>query len=135
MFANNEIRERGFLHRLLDRDAGHGVALAERERWAGTIEAAIKDAAGAHFPSRNRIARPVVVLGAASALSAVAVALRDEDVAVTPETLAAVRSFMTDGIASPLYGTDPLAAGRAAEALRRRVSGAVAAEPATAAVA
>jgi hypothetical protein len=134
MFAGNEISEGGFLQRFLDRDTGHGATLAERGRWANTIEGAIKDAAGAHFPSRSRVARPVVVLGAASALSAVAVALRDEDVAVTPETLAAVRSFMTDGIASPLYGSDPLAAGRAAEALRRRVCGTVA-ERAPAAVA
>ena len=43
---------------------------------------------------------------------------------MTPETLAAVRSFMTDGIDSPLYGGDPLAARRAADALRRRVAGA-----------
>jgi hypothetical protein len=129
MFANNGITERGLLHRLLDRNASHGVAMEERRRWAHTIEGAIKDAAGASFPSRNRIARPVVVLGAASALSAIAVALRDEDVAVTPETLAAVRSFMTDGIDSPLYGSDPFAARRVAEVLRRRVAVAAVAEP------
>jgi hypothetical protein len=124
MFANNEVTERRRLQRLLDRDASHGVALEERTLWAHTIEGAIKDAAGAAFPARNRIARPVVVLSAASALSAVAAALRDEDVGITPETLAAVRSFMTDGIDSPLYGGDPLAARRDAEALRRRVAGA-----------
>jgi hypothetical protein len=135
MFANNEITEHGLLHRLLDRDATHGVAMEERTLWAHTIEGAIKDAASASFPSRSRVARPVVVLGAASALSAVAVALRDEDVAVTPETLAAVRSFMTDGIDSPLYGADPLAARRDAEALRRRVAGAGVAERAAVVVA
>ena len=62
------------------------------------------------------------MLGAAPALSAVAAALRDEDLVVTRESLDAVRSFLTDGIDSPLYGGDPLAARRAAEALRRRSS-------------
>jgi hypothetical protein len=135
MFDNNDSAERRLLHRPVDRDATHGVAMEERTLWAQTIEGAIKDAAGASFPSRSRVARPVVVLGAASALSAVAVALRDEDAAVTPETLAAVRSFMTDGIDSPLYGPDPLAARRDAEALRRRVAGTTVAEPATVVVA
>ena len=129
MFANSEITERGLLHRLLDRNASRGVGMEERTLWARTIEGAIKDAAGASFPPRNRIARPVVVLGAASALSAIALALRDEDVVVTPETLVAVRSFMTDGIDSPLYGSDPFAARRDAEVLRRRVAGAAVAEP------
>ncbi len=129
MFANSEITERGLLHRLLDRNASRGVGMEERALWARTIEGAIKDAAGASFPSRSRIARPVVVLGAASALSAIALALRDEDVVVTPETLVAVRSFMTDGIDSPLYGSDPFAARRAAEALRRGVAGTAVAEP------
>ena len=133
MFADNEITGRG--HQLVDRDVSRGAAMEERARWAHAIERAIKDAAGASFPSRSRIARPVVVLGAASALSAVALALRDEDVAVTPETLAAVRSFLTDGIASPLHGADPLAAQRAADALRRRVTGGGVAPRATATVA
>ena len=35
---------------------------------------------------------------------------------MSPEALAAVREFMTDGIDSPLYGSDPLAARRGAEA-------------------
>ncbi len=71
------------------------------------------------MPLRNRVARPLVVLGAAPALSAVAAALRNEDIAVTRESLDAVREFMTDGIDSPLYGRDPLAARRGADVLRR----------------
>ena len=59
------------------------------------------------------------MLGAAPALSAVAAALRNEDLAVSRESLDAVRAFMTDGIDSPLYGRDPLAARRGADALRR----------------
>ena len=62
------------------------------------------------------------MLSAASALSAVAGALRDEDIALAPATLDAVHAFMTDGADSPLYGNDPLAARRAAEALRRASS-------------
>ena len=67
------------------------------------------------------MARPVVVLSAASALSAVAGALRDGDIAVAPAALDAVHAFMTDGAGSPLYGDDPLAARLAAEALRARI--------------
>ncbi len=74
------------------------------------------------FPLRNRVARPLVVLAAAPALSAVAAALRDEDLVVSPETLASVRDFMTNGIDSPLYGRDPLAARRAADGLRRALN-------------
>ena len=51
------------------------------------------------------------------ALSAVSAALRDEHVAVSREAIDAVRTFMTDGVDSPLYGLDPLAARRAADAL------------------
>ncbi|HEY3612646.1 MAG TPA: hypothetical protein VGK92_03025 [Gaiellales bacterium] len=120
MFANNEITDRGLLHRLLER-AGHEDEMESRAAWADTIDGAIRDAASASVPPRNRVARPVVVLSAASALSAVAGALRDDDVELTPATIAAVRSFMTDGAGSPLYGSDPLAARRAAEELRLRV--------------
>ena len=63
------------------------------------------------------------MLAAAPALSAVAAALRDEDLVVSPEALAAVREFMTNGIDSPLYGRDPLAARRAADGLRRALVG------------
>ncbi len=122
MFVNNEITERGLLHRLLDR-ASSEVTLDERRSWAHSIDGAINDAATSNLPLRNRVARPVVVLAAAPALSAVAAALRDEDLVVSPETLAAVREFMTNGIDSPLYGRDPLAARRAADGLRRALLG------------
>ena len=77
MFANNEITERGLLHRLLDR-ASNEVTIEERMTWARSIDGAIKDAASPAVPFA--IASPArVVLGAAPALSAVAAALRDED--------------------------------------------------------
>ena len=123
MFANNEITERGILHRVLER-AGDEVTMDDRAIWAHAIEGAIKDAASTSVPFRARVARPVVVLGAAAALAAVAAQLRDEDVEVPHEALDAVRVFMTDGIDSPLYGNDALAARRGAEALRRRLAGA-----------
>ena len=75
------------------------------------------------------------MLGAAPALVAVAAVLRDEDVAVSREALDAVREFMTDGIDSPLFGSDPLAARRGAEELRHRLAGTGAAQRATAGVA
>ncbi|MDX6540155.1 MAG: hypothetical protein QOI71_1765 [Gaiellales bacterium] len=106
----------------------------DRETLAGAIDGAIRDAASASVPPRNRIARPIVVLSAASALSAVAGALRDEDVAVAPAALAAVRDFVTDGASSPLYGRDPLVARRHAEALRRSIAGDGAQRAAAAAV-
>ena len=118
MFVNNEITERGLLHRLVAR-ASAEVTLDERTSWARSIDGAINSAASSSLPLRNRVARPVVVLAAAPALVAVAAALRNEDVTVSREALDAVRTFMTDGIDSPLYGRDPLAARRAADALRR----------------
>ena len=66
---------------------------------------------------RRRLAYPAVVLSAAPALSAVASVLRNEEVAVSRSALGAVRTFMTNGVDSPLYGRDPLAARRAADAL------------------
>lgn len=72
---------------------------------------------------RNRVARPAVVLSAEPALTAVAGALRDGKIVVSREAIQAVRAFMTDGIESPLYGRDPLAARRGADALRRLVIG------------
>ena len=122
MFVNNEITERGLLHRLLARTASE-VTMEERTVWAKSIDGAIKDAARSSVPMRNRVARPVVVLGAAPALSAVAAALRSEEIAVTREALDAVREFITNGIDSPLYGRDPLAARRAADALRSLLLG------------
>jgi len=127
MFVNNEITERGLLHRLLDR-VSNEVTMEERLTWARSIDGAIKDAASPAAPLRNRVARPLVVLGAAPALSAVAAALRNEDLAVSRESLNAVRAFMTDGIDSPLYGSDPLAARRSADALRRSLVSAEGAE-------
>lgn len=120
MFVNNEITDRGLLHRMLVR-VSNEVTLDERTAWARSIDAAIKDAANPAVPLRNRVARPAVVLTAAPALSAVAAALRNEDVILSRESIDAVRDFMTDGIDSPLYGSDPLAAGRGAEELRRFV--------------
>jgi hypothetical protein len=122
MFVNNEITERGLLHGLLERVANE-VTMDERTVWARSIDGAIKDAARSSVPMRNRVARPIVVLAAAPALSAVAAALRSEEIAVTREALDAVRQFMTNGIDSPLYGRDPLAARRAADALRSLVLG------------
>ena len=91
----------------------------DRTVWARSIDGAIKDAARPARPLRSRIARPAVVLAAAPELSAVAAILRDETATVSLEAIAAVRAFMTDGIDSPLYGRDPLAARRGAEQLRR----------------
>jgi hypothetical protein len=122
MYVNNEITERGLLHRLLDR-AAKEVTMDERTVWARSIEGAIKDAARSSVPMRNRVARPIVVLAAAPGLSAVAAALRTVEVGVTREALDAVREFMTNGIDSPLYGRDPLAARRAADALRSLLLG------------
>ena len=94
MFVNNEITERGLLHRLLVRVSDE-VTTEERMAWARSIDGAIKDAASPAVPLRNRVARPVVVLGAAPALSAVAAALRNEDLVISRESLDAVREFMT----------------------------------------
>jgi hypothetical protein len=121
MFANNEITDRGLLHRLLVR-VSNEVTTEERIAWARSIDGAIKEAASPAIPLRNRVASPFVVLGAAPALSAVAAVLRDEDVVVSRESLNAVREFMTNGIDSPLYGRDPLAARRGADALRSRLA-------------
>ena len=131
MFVNNEITERGLLHRLLDR-VSNEVTMEERMTWANSIDGAIKEAASPTIPLRNRLAGPAVVLGAAPALSAVAAALRDENLTVSSETLEAVREFMTNGVDSPLYGRDPLAARRGADALRRKLVAAEAADRATA---
>ena len=122
MFANNEITERGLLHRSLER-AHDEVTYDERLVWAHSIDGAIKDAASTAVPFRSRVAWPGVVLGAAPALVALGAVLRDEDVVVARDALDAVRAFMTDGIGSPLYGSDPLAARRSAEALRSRIAG------------
>jgi len=82
------------------------------------MDGAVKDASRPSRPFRYRLARPAVVAAAVPALSAVAAALRDEDLPVSREALDAVRAFMSDGVDSPLYGGDPLAARRAAEVLR-----------------
>jgi hypothetical protein len=123
MFVNNEITERGLLHRALEH-AAHEVTLDERRSWAQSIDGAIRDAASGSAPLRARVARPGVVLAAAPALVAVAAVLRDEDAVVDEDALGAVRTFMTDGVESPLYGPDALIARRAAEALRTRFAGA-----------
>lgn len=121
MFVNNEITDRGLLHTLLKKEAGK-VTMDERTMWAGSIESAIEDASRPSTLVRLRLTQPAVVVAAAQALSAVAVALRDEEnVSVSRAGLDAVRAFMTDGVGSPLYGRDPLASRRAAEELRNLV--------------
>ncbi len=120
MFVNNEITNRGRLHRLLER-AAREVTMDERTIWARSIDGAIKDASRPSTPFRFRVARPVVVLAAVPALTAVAAVLRDEQITVSREALDAVRTFMTDGVESPLYGRDRLAARRGADALRSLV--------------
>ena len=117
MFVNNEITDRGLLHKLL-RKATSEVTLDEREVWARSIDGALKDATSPSTMVRSRLTRPAVVLAAAPTLSAVAAVLRDDRVAVSREAIDAVRHFITDGIDSPLYGRDPLAARRGADALR-----------------
>jgi hypothetical protein len=118
MFVNNEITNRGLLHKVLAK-AAREVTMDERKVWARSIENAAKDARRSHVPMRNRVARPGVVLAAMPALSVVAATLRDESAAVSREAIDAVRAFMTDGIDSPLYGRDSLAARRGADDLRR----------------
>jgi hypothetical protein len=120
MFVNNEITERGLLHKLLDAEAGT-VTTDERGVWAKSIEGAIDDASRPSTLARMRLTHPAVVAAAAPALSAVAATLRDEQAFVSREALDAVRAFLTDGIDSPLYGRDPLAAHRAADELRNLV--------------
>jgi hypothetical protein len=134
MFSNNEITEKGLLHRALAR-ASSDVTMEERTSWAHSIDRAINEAVNANFPLRFRVARRTIVLAAAPALVAVAAALRDDDVVVSREALDAVRDFMTDGIDSPLYGGDPLAARRAADAIRRSLFESAAPQRATAATA
>jgi hypothetical protein len=117
MFVNNEITDRGLLHRLL-RKATSEVTMDEREVWARAVDGALKDASSPSTMVRSRLTRPAVVLAAAPTLSAIAAVLRDDKVAVSREAIDAVRKFITDGIDSPLYGRDPLAARRGADALR-----------------
>jgi hypothetical protein len=117
MFVNNEITDRGLLHKLL-RKATSEVTMDEREVWARSIDGALKDATSPSTMVRSRLTRPAVVLAAAPTLSAVAAVLRDDRVAVSREAIDGVRTFITDGIDSPLYGRDPLAARRGADALR-----------------
>jgi len=121
MFVNNEITDRGLLHKLLSKEA-RKVTMEERTAWARSIDHAIDDA---HRPStqvRIRLTRPSVVASAAPALAAVGAVLRNERIDVLREELDAVREFLTDGIDSPLFGSDPLAAHRAADELRSLVS-------------
>ena len=117
MYANIEITDRGLLHKLMRTEAG-AVTADERKVWARSIERTIEDAARTSTIVRMRLTQPSVVAAAAPALSSVAATLRDEDASVSREALDAVRAFMTDGAASPLYGRDPLAAHRAADELR-----------------
>jgi hypothetical protein len=117
MFVNNEITERGLLHKMLKAEAAK-VTMDERTLWARSIDGAIKDASRPSTFVRTGLTHPAVVAAAAPALSAVAATLREQDAVVSREVLDAVRRFMTDGIDSPLYGRDPLAAHRAADDLR-----------------
>ena len=129
MFVNNEITERGLLHKMLEAEAGT-VTLDERRVWARSIDGAINDASRPSTFARMRLTHPAVVAAAVPALSAVATTLRDEQEFVSREALDTVRAFLTDGIDSPLYGRDPLAAHRAADELRTLVvSGRIAQRP------
>jgi hypothetical protein len=120
MFVNNEITERGLLHKVLEKEA-RKVTIAERTVWARSIDSALKDASQPSTVMRLRLTQPSVVVAASPALSAVAATLRDEHAVVSRQALDAVRAFMTDGVASPLYGRDPLTAHRAADELRSLV--------------
>ena len=120
MFANNEITDQGLLHKMLKKAAVE-VTMDERRVWARSAEGAIREASLPSTMLRRRLTQPAVVVSAAPALSEVAAVLRNEDVAVSREALDAVRTFLTDGIDSPLYGRDPLAARRAADTLRNLV--------------
>ena len=120
MFVNNEITDRGLLHKVLTKAAGK-VTMDERAVWARSAEGAVKDASRPSTIVRRRLTHPAVVVAAAPALSAVAATLRDEQAVVSREALDAVRKFLTNGIDSPLYGRDPLAARRAADELRSLV--------------
>ena len=91
MFINNEITNRGLLHKLL-RKATSEVTMEEREVWARSVDGALKDASQPSTMVRSRLTRPAVVLAAAPALSAVAAVLRDEEVAVSREAIDAVRA-------------------------------------------
>jgi hypothetical protein len=121
MFVNNEITNRGLLHRTLKK-AAREVTIDERRAWARSAEGAIRDASRPSTMVRRRVTQPAVVLSAAPALSEIAAVLRNEDVAVSREALDGVRTFLTNGIDSPLYGSDPLAARRAGDALRDLVA-------------
>ena len=70
------------------------------------------------------IVRPTVARECEPALRGVISALRDEQRAVAPESLDAVRRFVTEGAASPLYGPSAAAAAAAARALELRVQAA-----------
>ena len=120
MFVNNEITERGLFHKVLAK-ASREVTMDERAVWARSIDGAIKDATGPSTITRRQLTHPAVVLSAAPALSTVAAELRNSETPVSRETLNAVRAFMTNGIDSPLYGRDPLAARRGADDLQRVV--------------
>jgi hypothetical protein len=120
MFANNEITDKGLLHKMLKKAAGE-VTMDERRVWARSAERATREASLPSTMLRRRLTQPAVVVSVAPALSEVAAVLRNEDVAVSREALDAVRTFLTDGVDSPLYGRDPLAARRAADALRNLV--------------
>ena len=120
MFVNNEITDRGLLHKMLRRAAVE-VTMDERRVWARSAEGVIRDASRPSTMLRRHVTHPAVVSSAAPALSEVAALLRNENVAVSREALDAVRTFLTNGVDSPLYGRDPLAARRAADALRNLV--------------
>ena len=109
MFVNNEITERGLLHRLLVRAAqrghdrgAHDVGPLHRRRHQGRRQPG-RPAAQPRRPSRRRARRR-------AGPSAVAAALRNEDLVVSREALEAVREFMTNG--DRLAALRPRSAGR-----------------------
>ncbi len=67
------------------------------------------------------IVRPAVARAVQAPLGNVQAVLLDESAVVPAPALAAVRRFLTDGAASPLYGTSIDAAVRAASSLEQAV--------------
>jgi hypothetical protein len=108
------------------------VSMSTRIKWAKAAEQTVKHGSRSRYP---RYARPLtrheVIESASPALMTIASALRDERQIVSPSALDALKTFLTMGAVSPLYGNDALAARREAERIRASILG----QPARAAVA
>ena len=98
---------------MFDRLITHDVtAMRERTRWGRSIERLLGDAE--RRQGLIRAARPLVearvVAACAPALAEIRDVLVDPDATVTPQAMHRLRTFLTDGASSPLYGEDPEAA-------------------------